>query len=159
MTILLMSVASVFAAVATGALIRVLLLQKRVTSRQAELAAVTQRANEAQQYYQSETARIYSEAQEGVRESQRHIDQQMADLGLELERVREHYEAESRRMHTSAAEVLSKLQKDVERLSKYEGIRDASAEAQRVLADALNEATSLQSEAQALLQQSRTAVR
>ena len=64
----------------------------------------------------------------------------------------------SRAKFKEAADALvAKTIKDLEPLRKYEKLRDAEAEAQRQLADALKEATSLRAEAQSLIEQARSA--
>jgi hypothetical protein len=53
--------------------------------------------------------------------------------------------------------LIAKTTKDFEPLRKYQKLRDAEVEAQRQLADALKEATSLRAEAKNLLEQARNA--
>jgi hypothetical protein len=75
----------------------------------------------------------------------------------EAERIKQHYESESRKIQEAADALVTKTINDFEPLRKYEKLRDAEAEAQRQLADALKEATSLRVEAQNLLEQARSA--
>ncbi len=98
-----------------------------------------------------------NKAQASVAEAQKLIDQQFADMQQESERVRQHYETESRKIQEAADALVAKTIKDYEPLRKYEKLRDAEAEAQRQLADALTEATSLRAEAQTLMEQARNA--
>jgi hypothetical protein len=122
-----------------------------------KVAAEKQETERLRQYYESETSRVYNEAQAAVVEAQRLVDQQSADLKQEAERVRQHYEAEARKSQEAAEALVAKTIKDFEPLRKYEHLGDAEAEAQRQLADALKEATAMRGEAQSLLEQSRTA--
>ena len=122
-----------------------------------KLAAEKQETERLRQYYESETSRVYNEAQAAVAEAQRLVDQQSADLKQEAERVRQHYEAEARKSQEAAEALVAKTIKDFEPLRKYEHLRDAEGEAQRQLAEALKEAAALRAEAQSLLEQSRTA--
>ena len=100
---------------------------------------------------------MQQESQASVAEAQKLIDQQFAEMQQESERVRQHYESESRKIQEAADALVAKTIKDFEPLRKYEKLRDAEAEAQRQLADALKEATSLRAEAQSLLEQARNA--
>lgn len=111
----------------------------------------------AKQQCESEIIRIRNEAAQGVTEAQRLIDQQVAEIGAETERVRQHYEAEARKVMDASREQLAKAQADVEQLKKYASLLNAEEEVRRVLADAMTEATELRGQAQALLEQSHTA--
>lgn len=104
---------------------------------------------------QASVAAMQQESQASVAEAQKLIDQQFVEMQQEAERIRKHYEAESRKIQEAADALVSKTIKDFEPLRKYEKLRDAEAEAHRQLADALKEATSLQAEAQSLLEQAR----
>ena len=112
---------------------------------------------EAQKTAEQKIAAGQQESQAAVVEAQKLIDQQFAEMQQESERVRQHYESESRKIQEAADALVSKTIKDFEPLRKYENLRDAEAEAQRQLAAALTEATSLRAEAQILLEQSKNA--
>src|ERR1035441_1772098 len=99
--------------------------------------------------------RTQNEAQASVVEAQKLLDQQFAEMQQESERVRQHYEAESRKIQEAANAIVAKTVKDFEPLRKYEKLRDAEAEAQRQLVEALKEATSLRREEQIFLEQAR----
>ena len=137
-----------------GILVAVLFSNKKLEQ---QVAAEKQETERLRQHYESETSRVYSEAQAAVAEAQRLVDQQSADLKQEAERVRQHYEAEARKSHEAAEALVAKTLKDFEPLRKYGHLRDAEAEAQRQIADALKEAATMRGEAQSLLEQSRTA--
>ena len=49
----------------------------------------------------AETARVRTEAEQGVAEAQKLIDQQVAELNVEKERIQQHYEAEARKVAES----------------------------------------------------------
>lgn len=125
-------------------------LEKLVADRNAEVERL-------RQYYESETIRMRTEAQAALAEAQRIVDQQVVEMKEESERVRKHYEGEARQMQTSAEALVAKTLKDVEPLRKYEGLREPEAEARRILAEAMNEATSLTAEAHKILEQTRNA--
>ena len=131
-------------------------------------AALEREVERIRKHYESEAIRIQGEAQAtasgaqnkaqaSVADAQKLIDQQLAELKQEAERIRQHYETESRKIQEAADAHVAKTIKDFEPLRKYEKLRDAEAEAQRQLADALKEATSLRAEAQSLLEQARNA--
>lgn len=112
---------------------------------------------DAQKSTDQRIASIQQESQASVAEAQKLIDQQFAEMQQEAERIKQHYEAESRKIQEAADALVTKTIKDFEPLRKYEKLREAEAEAQRQLADALKEATGLRAEAHALLEQARTA--
>ena len=105
----------------------------------------------------AESIRIRAETEQGVEEAQKLIDQQVAELKAETERVRQHYESEARKAAEATQAQLAKALKDAEQFKKYESFRNAEEEVRRTLADAMAEATSLRAQAQALLEQARTA--
>jgi hypothetical protein len=120
-------------------------LEKQVSERDESIVALI-----------DEKLRIYSESEASVSNAQKLVDQQLAEMKQESERIRQHYVTEARRIQTEADAALSKAVKELEPLRKYEALRDAETETQRLLADALNEANSLRAEAHTLLEQSRT---
>ena len=120
--------------------------------------AIAEAHNESErkrQFYESETQRVYGEAQAAVAEAQKQLDQQFAEVKQESERIRQHYEAEARKSQEAAEALLAKALKELEPLRKYESLRNAEEEMKRTLADALTEATALRKEAQTLLEQTR----
>jgi len=145
---------AIIAAVCVGFVVALLILNKKLES---QVAAEKQEAERLRQYYESETSRVYNEAQAAVAEAQKLADQQFENFKQESERVRQHYEAEARQSQEAAQVLVAKTIKDFEPLRKYEHLRDAESEAQRLLADALKEATGLRAEAQALLEHARDA--
>ena len=112
---------------------------------------------DAQKSADERIAAMQQESQASVVEAQKLIDQQFAEMQQEAERIKQHYESESRKIQEAADALVGKTIKEFEPLRKYEKLRDAEAEAQRQLADALKEATSLRAEAHNLLEQARNA--
>jgi hypothetical protein len=145
---------AIIAIVCIGLLIAAMLNIKKL---EGLVAAANQESERLRQYYESETQRVYSEAQASVAEAQKQIDQQFAEMRQESERVRQHYETEARKSQDAADALVAKTIKDFEPLRKFEKFGDAEAEAQRQLADALTEATNLRTEAQSLLLQAKHA--
>jgi hypothetical protein len=121
------------------------------------VAAANQESERLRQYYESETQRVYSEAQSSVAEAQKQIDQQFAEMKQESDRIRQHYETEARKSQDAADALVAKTIRDFEPLRKFEKFRDAETEAQRQIGDALADATSLRAEAQSLLEQAKHA--
>jgi hypothetical protein len=120
-------------------------------------ASLNQEADRIRQHYESEAVRIQTEAHTSIANAQKLIDQHAADLKAEAERIREHYDAEARKSQEAVETSLKKSHQELESLRKYESLRDTETEIKRVLAEALTEATGLRSEAQKLLEMSRTA--
>jgi hypothetical protein len=110
---------------------------------------------EAQKAADQRIAAMQQESQASLAEAQKLIDQQFAEMQQESERVRKHYETESRKIQESADALVAKTLKDFEPLRKYEKFRDAEAEAQSQLSEALKAATSLRTDAQIWLEQAR----
>lgn len=148
----------VFAALAAACF--AILLFVFLQNKKLELAATAanQEAEHQRQHYEAETARVYNEAQAAVGEAQKLIDQQVAELKHESERVRQHYEAEARKVQEAADALVANKTAEVESLRKYERLRDAETETQRRLSEAINEATALRDQAEALMAQAREAV-
>lgn len=145
---------AIIAVVCIGLLIATMFNNKKL---EGQVAAANQESERLRQHYESETQRVYREAQTAVIEAQKLIDQQFAEVKQESERIRQHYETETRKSQEAADALVAKTIKDFEPLRKFEKFRDAEAEAQRQLADALKEAASLRAEAQSLMEQAKIA--
>ncbi len=111
----------------------------------------------ARKFYEDETVRQQTDAKARIAEAQTLIDQQYHYLRQEAERMRQHFENETQKMNDESSALLAKTIRDLEPLRKYEGIRDAEAEAKRTLTEALNESEALRTEAQSLLRNSEAA--
>jgi hypothetical protein len=125
------------------------ILEKRV-------ADAEQKTEHMRLQFESDIAQIHKEAQAALAESQKLVDQQSEDLKSESARVRQHYHDEARKIQNTANAMVAKALKELEPLQKYAKLKDAEAEVQRQLAEALNEATSMRAEAKAFLEQART---
>lgn len=147
-------VLAIVAVVCLGLFVAVLVLNKKL---EGQVVAANQEAERLRQHYESETNRVYNEANAAVVEAQKQIDQQFTEMKQEAERIRQHYETEARKLQDAADALVAKTVKDFEPLRKYEKFRDAEAEVQRLLADALKEATALRDDAQTLVEQARNA--
>lgn len=144
----------IVAVICLGLLIAAVFYNKKLENR---VATANQEAERSRQFYESETNRVYGEAKAAVIEAQKQIDQQFAGIKQETERIRQHYETEARKSQEAADALVAKTVKDFESLRKYEKLRDAEAEAQRQLADALEEAKNLRAEARNLLERTKNA--
>jgi hypothetical protein len=145
---------AIIAVVCIGLLIAVMFFNKKL---EGQVAAANQESERLRQHYESETQRVYGEAQVAVADAQKQIDQQFTELKQESERLRQHYETETRKSQDAADALVAKTIQEFEPLRKFEKFRDAEAEVQRQLADALKEATSLRAEAQSLMEQAKNA--
>lgn len=121
-------------------------LSRLAAQRQAEAAAVKQ-----------EIARLRAETEQGINEAQRLLDQQIADMRAEAERIRQHYEGEARRLGEASWAELTKAQADLASLKHFASLRDAEGEVRQTLENALAEAAALRGQAQALMVQAREA--
>ena len=152
---------SIVAVVLLGLFIVMLLksqrLQKLVTGRDGEIAAVKQESEATRQHYEAEAHRVYNEAQVKISKAQQLVDQHHADLKQEAERIRQHYDGEARKSREAAEALVAKTLQELEPLRKYESLRETGAEIERVLTEAMTEANALRKDAQTLLEQSRTA--
>jgi DNA repair exonuclease SbcCD ATPase subunit len=145
---------AIIAVVCIGLFIAAMFLNKKL---EGQVAAANQESERLRQHYESETQRVYNEAQASVAEAQKQIEQQLAEVKQESETIRQHYETETRKSQDAADALVAKTIKDFEPVRRFEKFRDAEAEAQRQLANALKEATSLRAEAQSLMEQAKAA--
>jgi hypothetical protein len=145
---------AIIAAVCFGLLIALMFYNKKL---EGQVAAANQESERLRQHYESETQRVYGEAQAAIAEGQKQIDQQLAEVKQESETIRQHYETETRKSQEVADALVAKTIKNFEPLRKFETFRDAEAEVQRQLDAALKEATSLWAEAQSLMEQAKVA--
>lgn len=121
-------------------------LTRLVTQREGDVAAAKQ-----------ETARVRTETEQSLNEAQKLIDQQVADTRAEADRIRQHYETEARKIAESSQTQLFKALEDVAALRRFAPLRDAELEVRQTLEAAMSEAGALRAQAQALLEQSRSA--
>ena len=132
-----------------------------VQNKKLELAVVSanQEAQRQRQHCEAETVRVYREAQAGVAEAQKLIDQQFAGLEQESGRIRLHYENETREVQEAAEAMVAKNVAELQALRKYDQFRDAESETQRQLAEAIKEASALREQAEALIAQAHEAAK
>jgi hypothetical protein len=147
-------VLAIIAVVCLGLLVVAMFNNKKL---EGHVAAANQETERLRQQYETETQRVYGEAQAAVADAQKQIDQQFTELKQESERLRQHYETETRKSQEAAAALVTKTIQEFEPLRKFEKFRDAETEAQRQLDDALKDAASLRAEAQTLMELAKTA--
>ena len=88
-----------------------------------------------------------------IANAQAAYEQKVAELDAEAERIRAQYEAEARKIADEANSRVAEL----EPLRGYAALKDAETEVQKILADAVAEATALRQEAKKLLDQTHGA--
>ncbi len=104
-----------------------------------------------------ETVRIRSETSQSLDEAQKLIAQQIADMRVEAERIRQHYETEARRIVEDSQTQLTKAMAELNALSHFASLRNAEVEVRQALDTAISEATALRAQARTLLEQTRSA--
>jgi hypothetical protein len=144
----------IIALAAVGLLVVVLITNKRLEKRVGERDAEVQRLL---QYNESEAIRMRNEAQGALTKAQQMVDQQLAAMAQESDRIRQHYESLARQAQVEAQALVDRTLREVEPLRKYQGLRDPQAEANRLLSEALQESTALKNEAHELIEQARVA--
>lgn len=142
----------VFTLVCVGSVTALILINRALAERAADAKRELERMR---LHYESEATRVFSEAAAGVNESQKMLDQQYEDLKRESARVRQHYLDEARKIQIAANAMVAKVLKETQPLRKFQNLRDAEVDVERRLSYALNEATSLTAEANALLADAR----
>jgi len=121
-------------------------VEKTVTDAQKQAA-------DAQQQRDSEVARARGDVEAAIANVQAAYEQKVAELNAESERVRAHYEAETRKIADEADARVAEL----EPLRGYAALKDAETEVQKILANAVAEATALRQEAKRLVDQTHEA--
>ncbi len=144
-------------AVLVALLLKNMRLTRYAAQRKAESDYATQQVDQVRKRCDEEVERIRGEAKNGVVAARKLVDQQVAELRAETQRVRQHYEAEARKATDATREELAKARREADEFRKYAPLRDAETEVRHRLAEALSEATKLRDQAQALLEQARTA--
>src|SRR2546421_3961949 len=121
-------------------------VEKTVTDAQKQAA-------DAQQQRDSEVARARGDVEAAIANVQAAYEQKVAELNAESERGRAHYEAETRKIADEADARVAEL----EPLRGYAALKDAETEVQKILANAVAEATALRQEAKRLVDQTHEA--
>ena len=132
-------------------------LETQLAERDRVIASQDKESERMRQHFESEKFRIYNESLAAVANAQKLVEQQVAEMNQEAARIRQHFETEARRIQADAEKVHAKDVQELELLRKYQSLRDAEGETQRILAEAVDEANNLRAEARILLAQSRTA--
>ena len=102
-------------------------------------------------------SRARGESLAAVAYAEQTLERKLAELSDESERIREHYEREAQRVYKSAKLQLETTLAEVAQLRDYASLKDAENEVTKKLAEAMVEAAALRREAQALVDQTRTA--
>lgn len=121
-------------------------LTSLVAQRQKEVVAAKQ-----------EIARVRTETEQSLDEAQKLIAQQVADMRVEADRVRQHYEAAASQIIGDSQAQLTKAMTELDSLRHFASLRNAEVEVKQTLDTAISEATALRAQAQSLLEQSRSA--
>jgi F0F1-type ATP synthase membrane subunit b/b' len=117
------------------------------------VAVAQQQVVSAQQQRDAEVARARGDAEAAVANVQAAYEQKVTELDAEAERIRAQYEAEARKIADEANSRAAEL----EPLRGYAALKDAETEVQKILADAIAEATELRQEAKRLVDQTHEA--
>src|SRR5438552_761363 len=116
-------------------------------------AAAQKQAADAQKERDVEIARARGDTEAAVANAQTAYEQKISELNDESERIRAHYEAEASKIADEANARVAEL----EPLRGYAALKDAEAEVQKVLADAVADATALRPHAKRLVDQTHEA--
>jgi hypothetical protein len=99
-----------------------------------------------------ETRRIKTAAETAVTEARKLVDQQLADISAEGDRLRAHYEAEARQVKIESDAVLSNALAQLASLSQYQDLMEEEGAATRLLTEAIAEAELLRRRAAELVE-------
>lgn len=120
------------------------------------IAALRGEAERTRELHAADLQRVTSEAQDTIRAAQAVVDQQIAALPGEIERIRLHYEEETRKVHVAGEAELSKALNELNALRRFAELGAAEADVRQKLEDAAREAESVRVEAVKLLDDART---
>lgn len=137
-----------------GALAVIYFLKQRA---EAAAAAANQRADAARKESEREIALARGQSQSAVAYAQQTLEQRLAELAAESERIREHYEKEALKVYEAATQQLEAALTELGPLRGYASLQDAENEVRKSLAEAIAEAAALRQEAQLLVEQTRAA--
>ena len=125
--------------------------QQAVAARQESERAI----ESARQETQAAVARARAQSDTAVVYAQQTLEQKLAELAAESERVREHYEREALKVHEAATQQLEAALAELAPLRGYASLQDAENEVRKTLAEAIAEAAALRQEAQMLVEQTK----
>jgi hypothetical protein len=123
----------------------------------ATTAAARLRADAAREESQREIAVARGQSQAAVSYAQQTLEQRLAELAGESERIREHYANEALKVHEAATQQLEAALAELGPLRGYASLHDAESEVRKALAEAIAEAAALRREAQMLVDQTKEA--
>ena len=133
-----------------GGLVVTYLLKGRIEK---TVDAARQEALNAKQQRDADVAQARADANAAISNAQAAYEQKVGELDAEAERIRNQYEVETRKIADEADARLAEL----EPLRGYAALQDAEKEVQKVLAEAVADATALREEAKKLLDQTHEA--
>src|SRR5947208_9386186 len=117
------------------------------------MAVAQKQAADAQKERDVEIVRARGDIEATIANDQTAYEQKVSELNAESERIRAYYEAEA----TKIVDEANARAAELEPLRGYAALKDAEAEVQKVLAEALAEATALRQEAKRLVDQAHDA--
>jgi len=138
----------------TGALAVFYFLKKRAD---AETMAARQQADIARQQSLHEIEQARGESKAAVAYAQQSLEQKLAELATEAERVSQHYEREAMRVHEEMTHQLETALAELAPLRGFASLKDAEGEVRKTLVEAIAEAAALRREAQLLVDQTKEA--
>jgi hypothetical protein len=129
-----------------GGLVVTYLLKGRIEK---TVDAARQEALNAKQQRDADVAQARADANAAISKAQAAYEQKVGELDAEADRIRNQYEIETRKIADEADARLAEL----EPLRGYAALQDAEKEVQKILAEAVADATALREEAKKLLDQ------
>lgn len=136
-----------------GAVTVMYFLMKRAMK---QLAYAKEEAQAAWRQREVALIRAQNEAKTAMENAQAVVDKKSEEADAAAERSRAYYEAEARKAIEELNIQLAQALAELEPLRKYASLRGSEEDVQRTLAEALEEATALRTEAKSLLEQARS---
>jgi T5orf172 domain-containing protein/uncharacterized protein DUF4041 len=133
-----------------GGFVVIYLLKGRIEK---TVDATRHEALNAKQQRDADVAQARADANAAISNAQAAYEEKVGELEAEAERIRNQYEVETRKIADEAEARLAEL----EPLRGYAALQDAEKEVQKVLAEAVADATALREEAKKLLNQTHEA--
>jgi hypothetical protein len=111
----------------------------------------------AREEAQASMAKARGESEATVIYAQQTLEQKLAEMAADSDRIREHYEREALKVYDAANAQLEATLAELAPLRGYANLQDAENEVRKTLAEAIAEAGALRREAQLLIDQTREA--
>ena len=146
MTTLLTIVCLVLAGALVVYLLKSQSLARQLAQKDTELAAA-----------KKDHAKVQSDAEQAVAEAQKLIDQQVADMRAEADRVRAHYEAEARKACEASQEAADRASREAESLRRFSQLAGEEEEVRHTLSAAMGEAAALREQAREMMERAKEA--